>query len=148
MSNRGSFLPIAALAILVLAMVAAALFMVKPTAAPAGGAPAGGPGLAFSVTTVRTAQGITATVTVTNKGTEALKDLKVTKAALGSMTGAGPLPLLIPKLPQGAATTLVLPFTGTAPAANAPLSLNLDYTYRFGFFGKGSGSCGISSTVP
>jgi hypothetical protein len=148
MSRRGSFLPIAALAVLVLAMVAAALFMVRPAAGPAGRAAAGGPGLAFSVTYLRTDQGIAAMVTVTNKGTEPLKELRLTRAGIASMAGGSPLPIEIGRLPRGATTTTTLPFTGTAPAADAPLSLNLDYTYRFGFFGKGSGSCGITSTVP
>lgn len=147
MSNRGSFLPIAALAVLVLAMVGAALLMTTPAAGPAGRTPAGGPGLSFSVTCVRTAQGMVATVVATNRGTEDLKDLTITRAAVASMTGSTPLPIRIPKLPRGAATTLTLPFSGTVPSPETPLSLDLAYEYRFGLFGKGSGSSGVTSTV-
>ena len=47
-----------------------------------------------------------------------------------------------------AATTMTIPFTGAAPAANAPLGLDLKFDYRFRSFGKGSGNIGITSTVP
>ena len=148
MSNRGSFLPMVAVAMVVLVLIGAVLLMGTPAPGPAGRAAAGGPGLSFSVTYARTAQGIVATVVATNGGTEDLKNLRITRAAVASMTGGTSLPLQISKLPRGATTTMTLPFSGAAPAANAPLSLDLNYDYRFGLFGNGSGSSGITSFVP
>lgn len=139
---------IGVLALIVLVMVGGALSLSRPAAGPGGARGAGGAQLAFQVTFARTAQGIAATVVATNRGTEDLKDLTITRASVASMTGGGPLPLAIPKLPRGAATSMTFPFSGIAPAANAPLSLDLAYEYRFGLFGKGSGSSGVSSIIP
>lgn len=148
MSDNGPFVMIAVLTVLVLGMVGGAFIMVRPSAATGVGTAAGRPGVSFQVTFARSPQGIVATVTATNRGTEDLKDLRITQAALPSMTGGSSMPLQIARLPRGAATTLTLPFTGAAPSANAPLSLDLQYDYRFGAFGKGSGSSGITSIVP
>lgn len=148
MSNNGPFVMILILTVVVLGMVGAALTMGRPAAAGSGTARAGGPGVSFQVTFARTAQGVAATVLATNQGTEDLREVTITRAGIASMTGSSPLPIVLPKLPRGATTTMALPFSGAAPSANAPLSLEIDYTYRFGSFGNGSGSRGITSTVP
>jgi hypothetical protein len=146
--NNGPFVMIALLTVIILGMVGGAFLMVRPAAGPGAGTAAGRPGVSFQVTFVRSPQGIVATVTATNRGTEDLKDLRITRAALPSMTAGSSMPIPIARLPRGAATTITIPFTGTASSANAPLSLDLSYDYRFGLFGRGSGSSGIASTVP
>src|SRR5689334_1826074 len=121
--------------------------MVRPVAG-SGASPATRPGPDFAVALARTPNGITATVTLTNPGSEDLSDLRILRADLATLTGGTPLPLVVGKVPRGAKTSLVFPYTGPAPAANAPLKLELQYTFKHGVFGSGSGSRDVTAILP
>jgi len=128
-------------------MVGYALVMARP-AGGSGASGGGTPGATFTVSVVRTPTGITATLTAVNKGTEDLKHLTITRATIGSMTGGTALPHVIGTLPRGATSILLLPYSGPAPAAKSPVQLELQYDYKFGLFGKGSGSQDITTILP
>ena len=147
MKDKGPVLLIAVLAILIVGMAGAALMMVRP-AAGSGGSPSMRADLDFSVTLARTSTGITATVVVTNAGSEDLSDVRVTRAEIASLTGSAPLPLVLGKLARNATTRLVLPYAGPAPAANAPVKLELQYDFNYGTFSSGSGSRDFTTIVP
>jgi hypothetical protein len=148
--DKGAVLLIVVLAILIVGMAAAALMMVRPTPASVGvsGPPAARVGPDFTVLLARSSNGVTATVTLNNPGTEDLSDLRILRADVATLTGGTPLPLVVGKLARGARTSLVLPYTGPAPAANAPLKLELQYTFKHGMVGNGSGSRDVTATLP
>jgi len=146
MNNSGSGL-IAILVALVVLILAAALFLVPSRAGTAGPA-VGGPRVGLSVTFARTPAGYTATVTIANTGTESAKNLRITKVSSGSLVGTTSLPIDVGVVLPGKSATLTLPFTGPVPAGQTTASLNLDYEYKFGWFGKGGGGSGVTSVLP
>jgi len=148
--DKGAILLIVVLALLIVGMAAAALMMVRPTPTSVGapGSIAAHAGPDFAVALARSSNGITATVTLTNTGTEDLSDFRILRADMATLTGGTPLPLVVGKLPRGAKTSLVFPYTGPAPAANAPLRLEIQYTFKHGMFGNGSGSRDITAILP
>jgi hypothetical protein len=145
--DKGPILLIAVLAILIVGMAGAALLMVRPAAGSSGSA-AARPGVDFTVTLARASTGIMATVVVTNAGSEDLSELRVTRAAIASLTGTATLPLDLGKLARNGTTRLVLPYTGPAPAANAPVKLELQYDFNYGTFSNGSGSRDVTTIIP
>ncbi len=147
MNRRGSALLIIALAVVILLMIGAAFFMTGRSAAGAGsGGPATGPG--FAVVYARTPGGISATLTVINRGTAELSEVRLVLADVRGMKIARPLPYMVGKLPAGAAVLVTLPYSGSAPAAGGPVQLNLQYDYREGLFTRGAGSASVSAVVP
>jgi len=145
--TRGSILLIVALAVVILAMVGYALVMARPSGG-SGSSVVGTPGATFTVSLVRTPGGISATVTALNKGSEDLKDLRITRAEIASMTGAVALPFVISSLPRGATSAVTLSYSGPAPAPQSAIKLELRCDYRFGLFGKGSASQDLTTIVP
>lgn len=147
-NNKGSALLIVGLAVVILVMVVAALLMTRPSAGSSGTAPAGAPKLGFAVTCARTPGGVTATVTVTNKGSAALEDFRLDLVSVRGMKPTGTLPFVIGKFAAGGSSVVTIPFTGPAPAVNAPLQIELQYDYKEGWFTRGAGSTSITTVVP
>jgi hypothetical protein len=160
MNNRGSGMLIVVLVALAL-LIVGAFFLVGPV--PSGSAPPGGPGVpgaaspSLTVSLARTPTGVTATVTVTNSRSEDLKNLRISKATLSpviaavpqaSLSGTTPLPLQVGRLSRGAATSFTLVFTGPAPAAKAPMQLDITCDYEYGWAGKGSIGKSMTSILP
>jgi len=151
MNNKGSFFLIVAPAVVILVMVGAALFMMMggSGSAGSGGSPTTArSGPKFSVALARTSTGLTATLSVTNKGSEDLHDLQIIRADIAAMVGGKPMPIVVGKLANGATTSITLPYTGPVPAANSPVQLNYQYDYKSGFFTKGAGSNAITTILP
>ncbi len=147
MKQQGVVLLMVVIAIFILGVAAAALLMVRPEAGSA--TPAGArPGPTFSVALARTPTGIAATLTVTNSGSEDLSELQLIRADIATLTGGTALPLAVGKLVRGATTSLVLPYTGPAPAANAPIQVRLQATCKYGLFGNGSMSRDVTTMLP
>ena len=138
MKIGGAVLLIVVIAILIVGMAAAA-FLFTGSSAGSGAAATPRPGVGIAVDYARSPNGVTATVTVGNNGSEDLRELRITKADIATLTGSTALPLVIGKLARGASTSLVFPYTGPAPAAKAPLQLQLQYDYKC-TFGNGSGT--------
>jgi hypothetical protein len=151
MNRTGSGLLIAILAVVVAAALAAFLFFFKASAAPAPpGAARRGPHLGILVTCARTPTGIKATVTVTNDGTETLRNVRITRVSAENMSGGPTAPIVLGRVARGATSTFTVPFTGAPPPPNAPLVVRIDRSYDFGWFGSGSGSGSseVTSLVP
>lgn len=144
--NSGSVLVIVVVIVAIIAVAVFALFRVR--AAGPGAAGATGPKFTWSAAFVRTPTGVSATVTVVNTGTEDLKNLRVLRASVPSMTGVNALPVVLGTVPRGATSAITLPFTGPVPAANAPLQIEVEHDYKFGMFGNGSGSSSMTAIVP
>lgn len=148
MNNKGSVLLIVVGVVMALVVVAGALLLTgRAPAGPGAAAPAGF-GLGFSASYARTPGGVTATLTVTNKRTQAVDDVRLVLAELASMTGTRALPLALGTVPAGGTVSVTLPYTGPAPAANAPLQLQLHYDFKAGFFSRGGGTSSVIGFVP
>ena len=147
MNNRGSVLLIAALVAVVLLMAGAFLLVVPATRVSAPGAP-GGSGINATVALTRTPTGMTATVTVTNNGSKDLKNLRISKASLSAGSPPPPLPINLGRLSRGTSTTVAIPFTGSAPSPNTPVSVDITCDYELGWFGKGALSTGTTLVRP
>ncbi len=148
MNNKGSIFLIVALAVVILVLAGAALFLMTGASGSAGSPTAARSGPTFSVALARTSTGLTATLSVTNKGFDDLHDLQIVRADIAAMVGGKPMPIVVGTLAKGATTSITLPYTGPAPAANAPVQLNYQYDYKSGFFTKGAGSSSITTILP
>jgi hypothetical protein len=154
MHNKGSIFLIVALAVVILVIGGAAFLLMvpsgggSPAAAGSGGSATAGSGPTFSVVLARTSTGLTATLTVANKGSDDLRDLRIIRADIASQVGGSTMPLVLGRLARGATTSLTLPYTGPAPAAKAPVQLNLQYDFKTGFFSKGGGSQSSTTLLP
>jgi hypothetical protein len=147
MNTSGSGLLLAMVALVVLLVLGAALFF-APVAAGAGvGAPGTG-SLTVSASAVRNPSGVSAVIILTNSGTRDVRNFRITRLVVQGMNGGPPMPYLVGGVRSGGSVTVTIPFSGRAPAANAPVSLSIDYTFQEGWFGKGAGSSGVTSVVP
>ena len=149
MNHKGSVFLIVALAVIILLMLGAAFFMRVPAAAGSGGsAMAVRSGPTFSVGLVRTSTGLTATLTVANKGSKDIRDLRIIRADIASQVGSKPLPLVIGTLSPGVSIVVTLPYAGPAPAANAPVQIQLQYDCKTGLFTHEGGSQSHTTVLP
>jgi len=148
MNNKGSALLIIALAVIILLMAGAALFVTGRRSASGGPPPGGAPKVGFAVSCARTPGGVAATLTVSNKGGKGLDEFRMDLVAVPGMKPGRALPFMIGKLPAGGSSVVTIPFTGTAPAVNAPVQIELHYDYREGWFTRGAGNTSITTVVP
>jgi hypothetical protein len=102
----------------------------------------------FSLALARTPTGLLATLTVANPGSADIDDLRLLRADILSQVGGKTLPLKIGKLRSGTSTTVTLPYSGPAPAAKAPVQINLQFEYKTGLFTSGGCSTSLTSTLP
>ena len=147
MNHRGSALLLAVLLALVLLSVAAFALM-RPSSGSAAPGSSGGASVNVTVSLARTPTGMTATVVLTNNRSEEVKNLRISKATVGSMSTTTSLPINLGRLPRGASTTFTIPFTGPAPSPDVPMSADITCDYEFGWSGKGSTSAGTTLLRP
>lgn len=148
MHQRGSGLLLFILAIVVILIACAFLFL-RPSAGPGTpGSASGGPAVSPSASYARVPGGVSATVKITNTGTKDLRNVRVTKVSVHGMAGGPAAPILLGRLVEGASTTFTLPFTGTDLPPQSPLQLQIDYDYEFGWRGSGSGTSSVTSVLP
>jgi hypothetical protein len=148
MHQRGSGLLILILAIVVVLIACAFLFM-RPSAGPVTPGMANkGPQITPSACYARVPGGVSATVTITNSGTKDLRNVRVTKISVHGLAGGSAAPILLGRLAEGASTTFTLPFTGTQPSPGSSMHLQIDYDFEFGWRGSGGGTSGVTSVLP
>ncbi|HVE38552.1 MAG TPA: hypothetical protein VNM14_01605 [Planctomycetota bacterium] len=147
MNNSGSGLLLAILAVIVILIVGAALLFMPQAAGPGAGTP-GRASVTVSASLVRNPNGLSAVITVTNPGSGDLRNFQITRLVVSGMSGGPTMPHTLGTVRGGGSVSVTIPFSGPAPAPNAWVPVNFDYTYKTGWFGQGAGSSGVTSIVP